>query len=183
MIQVAGLTAWYLLVAQVLLGTVYAAGLGRLLIAPKVKLRLHRWITVALLAAVAVHVTAVLLKHSHGWSLAQALEVGPGSLAHNCGAAALWLLVVVVASRWRFVGTVFGPKVRCRLHRLSYLVLVLGTGHALLAGPDAGSLAIAGPGIACLSALAAALLGRYHKNLARNRSRARTARHLRHIPA
>ncbi len=183
MIQIAGLTAWYLLVAQVLLGTVYAAGLGRLLIAPQVKLRLHRWITVALLAAVAVHVGAVLLAHTHGWSPVQALEIGPGSLAHNCGAAALWLLVLVAASRGRRLGAVFGPGARRQVHRLSYLVLVFGTGHALLAGPDAGSLAIAGPGIACVSALAAALLCRYHKNLARSRSRARTARHLQRTPA
>jgi DMSO/TMAO reductase YedYZ heme-binding membrane subunit len=178
-IEIAGLAAWYLLVAQVLLGTIYAAGMGRLLIAPRLKLRLHRWMTVALLAAVVLHVAAVLIKHFHDWTLAQALEVGPGSFAHNCGALALWLLVLVAASRVRLFGIGFSPAARRQLHRLSYLVLVFGTVHALLAGPDAGSLAIAGPGIACLSALAAALLGRYHKSLAKSRARTRTtARHL-----
>jgi len=55
--------------------------------------------------------------------------------------------------------------------------LVLGTLHAVLAGSNAQSLAVSGPGIACLTALAAALLGRYHKNLTRRRTR-RRAKHV-----
>ena len=177
MILIAGLIAWYLLVLQVLLGAVYAAGMGRLMIAPRLKLRLHRWTGMALIAAVGVHVTAIVLTRFRGWGLAQVLEIGPGSIARNCGVTAFWLLIVIVLGRWAPVFGSLGPRVARQVHRLAYPMLILGTVHGILAGPNASSLAVAGPGIALLSALAAAFLGRYHKNLARRRVR-RRARHL-----
>jgi DMSO/TMAO reductase YedYZ heme-binding membrane subunit len=155
---------------------VYAAGLGRLMIAPRRKLQLHRWVSAGLLAAVAGHVAAVVLTHFRGWGLMQALTLGRGPLARNCGAAAVWLLLLIVLTRWLPLMRAIGPRVTRFLHRLSYLVLVFGTAHAVLAGPHADSLAIAGPGIACLTALAAALVSRHHQNLARRRPPPRSAR-------
>jgi hypothetical protein len=178
-ILIAGLIAWYLLVFQVLLGAVYAAGLGRLIIAPRRKLRIHRWTATGLLTAVAVHVSAIVLTRFHGWGPAQVLEVGPGSIARNCGVVAFWLLLVIAVGRWRPVFLGLGPRLGGQLHRLAYVVLILGTVHGVLAGPDAASLAVAGPGIACLTALLATFLGRYHKRLQRRQARRhRRARHL-----
>ena len=178
MILIAGLAAWYLMVFQVLLGAVYAAGMGRLMIAPRIKLRLHRWSAIGLAAAVGTHVSAILLTRYRGWGFVQVLEVGRGPIARNCGVVALWLLIVVTLSRWRPVFGKLGPVIGRRVHLLAYPLLVLGTLHGLLAGPNTGSLAVAGPGIAALSGLAAAYVGRYHKNLAGRRTRKRRARHV-----
>jgi DMSO/TMAO reductase YedYZ heme-binding membrane subunit len=178
-IAVTGLVAWYLLAVQVLLGAVYAAGLGRLLISARAKLQLHQWVSAGLLVAVGAHVATIVLSHFHGWDLYQALELGPGTIARNCGAAALWLLVVVVLTRWRPLTRALGARPSRVLHRSSYLVLLFGTLHAVLAGPHAGSLVVAGPGIACLTALAAAFVSRHHKNLTRRHGRGPQARSLR----
>jgi hypothetical protein len=178
-IQVAGLVAWYLLVVQVLLGVVYAAGLGRLMISPQWKSQLHRWVGVALLVAVGVHLGAVIVTHFHGWGLLQALEIGPGTIPRNFGAVAVWLLVFVVLSRWRPLKLTLSPRASRFIHRLSYLILLSGTVHAVLAGPNTSSLLVAGPGIACLTALAAAFLGRHHKNLARRPTGIRNSRPVR----
>jgi DMSO/TMAO reductase YedYZ heme-binding membrane subunit len=171
--MIAGLVAWYLLVFQILLGVVYAAGLGRLLIAPRWKLRLHRWAALGLLTAVGVHVSTIVLTHYRGWGLAEVLEIGPGSIARNCGVATFWLLLVIAIARWNPVFGALGPRLGRQVHRLAYPMLVLGTVHGVLAGSNAESLAISGPGIAGLSALAAAFLGRYHKTLSRRRARRR----------
>jgi hypothetical protein len=177
-IMIAGLVAWYLLVFQVLLGVIYAAGMGRLMITPRWKLRLHRWAASGLLAAVGTHVSAIVLTHFRGWGLAQVLMIGPGTVARNCGVAAFWLLLVVAAGRWSPIFSSLGPRLGRQVHRLSYPMLLLGTVHGVLAGTNAQSLAVAGPGIVGLTALAAAFLNRYHKTLTRRRRARRRARHL-----
>jgi len=69
MIRITGLVAWYLLVGDVICGTMISGGVARITVAYPRKFFTHRTLGWTLLAAVAVHISSILYQHYKGWGL------------------------------------------------------------------------------------------------------------------
>lgn len=157
--NISGVVAWYLLALDVLLGNMVSGGLAKDLVMPKRKLALHGLVGWSLNGAVIVHIVVVTVGHAAiGLSAAPVL-----------GITAVALLVIVTETgvtrrgftlrQWRW------------FHRAAYGVLILGTAHALLAGPDEKALWFLLPGVAVLSFTGAGFTAHRYKTYVRSHAR------------
>jgi hypothetical protein len=163
-IQASGLVAWYLLVAEVMLGMMTAAGIARITpIKIRSKWRLHTIISWMLLAVVGIHILAILLTHWNGWTIAYITTWGWGTLARNAAVIATWLLLVVVLTS--ALKTYIPLKVWQFIHRTGpVIVLALATFHGLYASGGSHRLPIIVPGVMALTLLASVFIIRLYLN-------------------
>lgn len=174
-IRASGLAAWWALVLDVIVGTMVAGGLSRLLPTIRQKYQLHHVLGVTAAALVAFHITAILIGHYHGWTTADITEMSPSlTLAHNAGIMAAYLLasVYIVILLRRYISA----RVWSALHHtLPFTVLILGTYHGLYAGTDAHTLRIILPAVIGLTFLVSVFIVRSSVSYAR-RVKARKTR-------
>lgn len=141
LIRGSGLVAWGLLTGVVVWGLLLRSRvLGRL--APPVRLlNLHRWLGSAALAALAAHLTLLLVDPFVRFTVPQILVPGLAPwqpLAVALGTVALWLLAPVsVVGRIRTRLGRSGNAWFKRSHLLAFAAWPLATAHYVLAGTDA----------------------------------------------
>jgi hypothetical protein len=172
-VRVTGLAAWYLLIADVIVGTMIRGGIARVTVAFPRKFAAHRILGWVLFASVIVHIFAILNQHYHGWGIAQVAVPSPsGPLSRDCGVIAAWLLVIVIAL------AVFKQRVPNRLwhwihRRIPFILLAFGTLHGLLAGGiDQGiELPVIAPAIVALTLLLSVFLVRANTTATRRLTR------------
>lgn len=174
-IRVSGYAAWWVLVLDVVVGTLAAGGVSRLIPTIRHKYQLHSVLGVLLAFLVTFHIAAIIAGHYHGWTYSDIDEMSPHlTLAHNAGIASAYLLAsvyVVVALK-----TYVSSRVWSALHHtIPFAVLVLGTYHGLYAGTDAHSLRIILPAVMGLTFLLSVFIVRASVSYAR-RVKARKGR-------
>jgi hypothetical protein len=172
MIRASGLLAWYLLIGDVLIGTMISGGVARVTLAYPRKFLTHRVLGWALLAAVATHIALILALHYKGWGLFQvALPSASGPLSRILGVTAAWLLIITLG-----LAVVKGHipnRVWHWIHRrLPFTVLVLGTAHGVLAGGirQGTELPVILPAVVALTLLASVCVVRANVTATRRRS-------------
>ena len=138
-----GLTAWWLLAGAVLWGLALSTRVAKGKVTPAWLLDLHRFLGGLALTFTGVHLVALLVDSwaPFGWSdvlvpLASRWRPVPVAL----GVVALYLLIAVEATslvrKWL-------PKRLWRaVHSTSFALFLLGTGHALTAGSEAGNIGV-----------------------------------------
>lgn len=171
-IRISGISAWWALALDVLLGTICAGDVARYAMIPKNKLKLHNRLGWLLGVLVCVHIAAILASHFGGMDQSAVWQLGYGTLARNTGVATAWLIVVVLATSglkkniprkwWR------------RAHALTAPMLVFGTIHGLKAGPDQSELWVLLPGVVVLTFMVAVVGTRLSKSYAKVRGNYRS---------
>lgn len=137
--RASGLVAFVALSLDAILGLSISTGLGDRVFARGSNVALHRFLSSASLALVAMHVVLLIGDPFIGFDAIDAvvpfvtdyrpLAVGMGSLA----AYGAFVLHASFDARARI-----GAAAWKKLHRLSFLVYVLALGHGLFAGSDTG---------------------------------------------
>jgi hypothetical protein len=181
MIRITGLVAWYVLVGDVICGTMISGGVARITIAYPRKFLVHRILGWALLAAVAFHISFILYQHYKGWGFWQIAVPSPaGPLGRNFGVVATWLLVVILAL------AMFKTRIPKRqwhwIHRrITFGLLAFGTTHGVLAGSvsQGTQLPVILPAVVALTLWASVCLVRL--NVTATRRRTRAVSHGRHV--
>ena len=182
MIRITGLVAWYLLVGDVICGTMISGGVARVTVAYPRKFFAHRVLGWALLVAVAVHIGSILYQHYKGWGFWQVAIPSPaGPLGRDLGVVATWLLVVILALA---VVKKHIPKRQWHwIHRrIPFVFLALGTAHGLVAGSlsQGTQLPVIVPGAVVLTLLASVGVVRANVTATHRRTR-QSVRHRRVI--
>jgi hypothetical protein len=181
MIRITGLVAWYLLVGDVICGTMISGGVARITVAYPRKFLAHRILGWTLLAAVAVHIISILYQHYKGWGLWQVAVPSPaGPLGRDLGVVATWLLMVILVLA---MGKKQIPKRQWHwIHRrVTFVLLALGTAHGLVAGSlsQGTQLPVIVPGAVALTLLAS--VGVVRANVTATHRHTRQAVHHRHV--
>jgi hypothetical protein len=180
MIRITGLVAWYLLVGDVICGTMMSGGVARITVAYPRKFLAHRILGWTLLAAVAVHISSILYQHYKGWGFWQVAIPSPaGPLGRDLGVVATWLLVVILVlamlkkripkRQWHWIH-----------RRVTFVLLALGTAHGLVAGSlsQGTQLPVILPAVVALTLLVSVCLVRANVTATHRRTR-HTALHRR----
>jgi hypothetical protein len=180
MIRITGLVAWYLLVGDVICGTMIRGGVARITVAYPRKFLAHRVLGWTLLAAVALHISAILYQHYKGWGFWQvAIPSLAGPLGRDLGVVATWLVVVILAlavlkrripkRQWHWIH-----------RRVTFVLLALGTAHGLVAGSvsQGTQLPVILPAVVALTLLAS--VGVVRANVTATHRRTRQTVHPRH---
>ena len=132
-----GLTAWVLLVASLVMGTMASGRLTDRSGARRWLLDLHPWVSGLALSAVVLHILAIVADSYVKISLAQAVVpfTSPWrSTAVAWGAIAFWLMVAVQGTS--LARHSMPKRFWHGVHLSSYLLAVLATLHAVLTGTD-----------------------------------------------
>lgn len=141
--RVSGLFSWLLLAASCLWGLLTSTRvLGRRPSRPWL-LDMHRFLSALALAALALHLVALILDSYVQFSLGDLLVPmsspwEPGAVAY--GIVAMYLLVVVEVSS--LLMHRLPRRLWWSIHLTSLAALTLGTVHGLLSGTDAGNLIV-----------------------------------------
>lgn len=146
-IRAAGLTAMALLVSVVLMGIGMVTGLTYRFVEPLRAWAIHRAMSFALMAAVAVHVGFLLIDKFAPYTLANILVpfsvhyehssffgLHAGSLYNAAGIVAMYLLLLVLISSLVIIES--RKRTWRWLHFLSYVLMGLLFFHALFLGTD-----------------------------------------------
>jgi hypothetical protein len=157
----------------VIFGTMISGGIARVTVAYPRKFVAHRVLGWSLLAAVTVHVGAILVQHYKGWGMWQvAIPSVSGPLSRDLGVIAAWLLVVTL------VLAILKKRIPTRpwhwIHRrLPFVLLASGTAHGLFAGGlDQGTeLPVILPAAVALTFLASVCVVRANVTATRKRTR------------
>jgi len=132
-----GLTAWLLLVASLVMGTMASGRLTERSGARRWLLDLHPWVSGLALSAVVLHILAIVADSAVDISLTQGLVpfASPWrASAVAWGAVAFWLMVAVQGTSLARASI---PKRWWHgIHLTSYVVAVLATLHSILSGSD-----------------------------------------------
>jgi len=132
-----GLTAWLLLVASLVMGTMASGRLTERSGARRWLLDLHPWVSGLALSAVVLHILAIIADSAVDISLTQGLVpfASPWrASAVAWGAVAFWLMVAVQGTSLARVSI---PKRWWHgIHLTSYVLAVLATLHSILSGSD-----------------------------------------------
>ena len=132
-----GLTAWLLLVASLVMGTMASGKLTDRSGSRRWLLDLHPWVSGLALSAVVLHILAIVADSYVKISLKQAVVpfASPWrSTAVAWGAIAFWLMVTVQGTS--LVRNSMPKKFWHGIHMTSYLLAILATLHAVLTGTD-----------------------------------------------
>ena len=181
MIRITGLVAWYLLVGDVICGTMISGGVARITVAYPRKFLAHRILGWTLLAVVAAHISSILYQHYKGWGFWQVAVPSPaGPLGRDLGVVATWLLMVILVLT---IGKKHIPKRQWHwIHRrVTFVLLALGTTHGLFAGSvsQGTQLPVILPAVVALTLLASVCLVRANVTATHRRAQ-HTVRH-RHV--
>jgi predicted ferric reductase len=166
-VQITGMIAWYLLVAEVLLGVAASGGIARLIVSPRHRWTLHAVISWILLVAITTHIGTILITRYQGWWIPDVtLPSKSFTLGHNCALFAVYLFLLVLFS---CLINKFIPHKAFRLfHRYApFPVLVLATMHGLLAGTNSTTLPIILPGLATITVLGTVFLAKHYSRYVR----------------
>jgi DMSO/TMAO reductase YedYZ heme-binding membrane subunit len=132
-----GLTAWVLLVASLVMGTMATGRLTERTGSRRWLLDLHPWVSGLALSAVVLHILAIVADSYVKISLTQALVPFASSWRSTAvawGAIAFWLMVAVQGTS--LVRHSMPKRVWHGIHLSAYLLAVLATLHAVLTGTD-----------------------------------------------
>lgn len=143
--DITGLLAWYLLIADILIGAMFAGSHAKELIPAKRRLRAHRIVGYVLAGMIAAHIAGIIAGRA-------TIRL---RLAPVAASLSTVLLAVVLCSSIAAVKKRLPRKLWARLHRLAFLALFAGTVHAIAAGPDNTSLWMLLSGVSALTLLAA----------------------------
>lgn len=132
-----GITAWVLLVASLVMGTMASGRLTDRSGSRRWLLDLHPWVSGLALSAVVLHILAIVADSYVKISLQQAVVpfTSPWrSSAVAWGAIAFWLMVAVQGTS--LIRNSMPKKFWHGIHMSSYVLAVLATLHAVLTGSD-----------------------------------------------
>ena len=132
-----GLTAWVLLVASLVMGTMASGKLTDRSGSRRWLLDLHPWVSGLALSAVVLHILAIVADSYVKISLKQAIVpfASPWrASAVAWGTIAFWLMVTVQGTS--LVRNAMPKKYWHGIHMASYLLAILATLHAVLTGTD-----------------------------------------------
>jgi sulfoxide reductase heme-binding subunit YedZ len=135
-----GVTAYFALTLEVLLGLALSTGAGDRLLARARSVELHRGLSSAALGLTFAHAVALLGDRFVRFDLLDLLVpfVAPyRPVAVGVGVLAAWAAFVVHASF--LVRKRIGPRIWRALHYLAFLLYAAATAHGLAAGTDAGA--------------------------------------------
>ncbi len=152
--RAAGVTAYLALALDVVLGLLVSTRLGDRIFARGSAIELHRWLSAGALGLSGAHATVLLLGAHVRFDALDALV--PFASAWKPLAVGVGVLAMHVALAVHFsfeLRSLMGPGVWRRLHYASFGVFALATGHAALAGTDAGK-----PWLALMLAASTALV-------------------------
>ena len=152
--RAAGVTAYVALSLDVVLGLLVSTRLGDRIFARGSAIELHRWLSASALGLSGAHATVLLLGDHVRFDALDALLPFASAfkpLAVGVGVLGLHLALAVHFSFE--LRSLIGPGTWRRLHYASFGVFALATGHAALAGTDAGA-----PWLAMLLASSTALV-------------------------
>lgn len=132
-----GITAWLLLVASLVMGTMASGKLTDRSGSRRWLLDLHPWVSGLALSAAVLHILAIVADSFVKISLTQAVVpfTSPWrSSAVAWGAIAFWLMVTVQFTS--LIRNSMPKKYWHGIHMSSYLLAILATLHAVLTGTD-----------------------------------------------
>jgi hypothetical protein len=172
-IRATGLLAWYLLAVEVTLGMMIRGGVVRVTHPYAKKMAGHQFAGVALLGAVGLHITFILNQHYNGWTTRDVDSFSlTGPLSRDLGVATAYCLIVVMVLV--VVKGRIPPRLWHATHRvIPFVVLVLGTAHACLAGGigTGTEIPVVVPGVIALTLIASVGIVRHDAKSRRHAQR------------
>lgn len=140
-IRASGVTAWSLLTAVVVWGSLLKTQLLGRFAAPLKLLDLHRWLGVLALGFLIVHLGLLMIDPSVSFTIFQMLIPGLApwqTIPVALGTVAFWLLIPVsMLGRLRARMGIVGNRWFSRAHLAAYAAWPIATAHYVLAGTDA----------------------------------------------
>jgi hypothetical protein len=158
MVLYTGLVAWYLLILNVIVGSMVTGGVAKITAKYTIKMWVHKITGWALVFVVGLHIGSIVYESFNGWGW---WEVGPldtaGPWSRMFGVIALYLLAVIIVL---VIFRLWIPrKVWVFFHKtLPFLLLAFATVHGLIVGTIV--FYVVGPGAAALTLLGAVFIVR-----------------------